>query len=160
MVDEGDPAPEFTAFRAEQFPPDQFSVSAAYRDSPIVLAFFPLAFTGGCTEELCAFRDEFAALETIEADVYGISVDSPATLLEFEARYELGFELVSDFNRDAIEAYDVVCEELAGLRRLAQRSVFVVDTDGTVVYTWRADEPGQLPDIEAVKREVDALSPP
>lgn len=158
MVDEGDPAPEFTAFRAEPFPPDQFSVSAAYWDAPAVLAFFPLAFTGGCTEEMCTFRDEFAALETIEANVYGISVDSPATLHEFGERYELGFELVSDFNRDAIEAYDVVCEELAGLRRLAQRSVFVVDTEGTVVYAWRADEPGQLPDIEAVKREIEAIS--
>lgn len=158
MVDEGDPAPGFTAFRAEPFPPDQFSVSAAYRDAPAVLAFFPLAFTGGCTEEMCTFRDEFAALETIDANVYGISVDSPATLREFGERYELGFELVSDFNRDAIEAYDVVCEELAGLQRLAQRSVFVVDTDGTVVYAWRADEPSQLPDIEAVKREIDTLS--
>lgn len=73
-------------------------------------------------------------LEAVEADIYGISVDSPATLREFGGRYELGFELMSDFNRDPIDAYDVVCEELAGLQRLAQRNMFVVDTGGTVVY--------------------------
>lgn len=157
MVREGDPAPEFTAFLAEPFPPDEFDISTVYGDSPIVLAFFPLAFTGGCTEEMCTFRDELAAFETLEATVYGISVDSPATLHEFRERHELGFELVSDFNREAIEAYDVVREEIAGLRKLAQRSVFVIDTDGQIAYAWRADDPSRLPDIDSIKQAVNSI---
>ena len=155
MVTEGDPAPDFSAFLAGTVPAEPFDAAAAYEDGPIVLAFFPLAFTGGCTEEMCMFRDEFAAFESVGADVYGISVDSPAALRAFGERHDLGFDLVSDFNREAIDAYDVESEEIAGLQRLAQRSVFVVGTDGTVVYAWRADDPGHLPDAGPIKRAVD-----
>lgn len=155
MVTEGDPAPGFSAFLAGSVPAEPFEASAAYENGLIVLAFFPLAFTGGCTEEMCTFRDEFGAFKAVDADVYGISVDSPATLQAFRERHDLGFELISDFNREAIDAYDVESEEIAGLQRLAQRSVFVVDTDRTVVYAWRADDPGHLPDVEPIKQAVD-----
>lgn len=158
MVEIGDSAPEFVAPLAGDFPFDEFDLSQEIGDHPIVFAFFPAAFTRGCTREMCAFRDEFGAFEALDADVYGISVDSPAALQEFKEKHDIDFEMISDFNRGIIDKYDVVREEVGGLKNLARRSVFVLDDGGVVTYRWESSEPGELPSIEEVKRQARAVS--
>lgn len=139
MPEVGDPAPDFTVPMAGGDAYDDiepFTLSEAFLEGPVVLAFFPAAFTGGCTEELCTFRDELGSFDALDAQVYGISVDLPPALNVFSMEQELTFPLLSDFDKDVVEAYDVELEGLYGLSGVAQRSVFVVDTDGVVRYRW------------------------
>lgn len=162
MPEVGDPAPDFTVPMAGGDAYDDiepFTLSAAFPDGPVVLAFFPAAFTGGCTEELCTFRDEMASFEALDASVYGISVDLPFALNVFAMEQELSFPLLSDFDGEAIEAYDVVLEGTRGLSGVAERSVFVVDTDGVVRYRWVREDGN--PDfgwlVEQVREAVAGL---
>ena len=162
MPEVGDPAPDVSLPMAGGDAYDdveQFELSEALADGPVVLAFFPAAFTGGCTEELCTFRDELASFESLDAQVYGVSVDLPFALNVFAMEQELTFPLLSDFDGEAIEAYDVVLEGLYGLSGVAERSVFVVDTDGVVRYRWVREDGN--PDfewlVEQVREAVAAL---
>lgn len=162
MIEVGDPAPDFTVPMAGGNAYDDiepFTLSAALSEGPVVLAFFPAAFTGGCTEELCTFRDELGSFETLDAGVYGVSVDLPYALNVFSMEQDLSFPLLSDFDKTVIESYDVVLEGPHGLSGVAERSVFVVDTDGSVTYRW-VRENGN-PDfgwlVEQVREAVAAL---
>jgi peroxiredoxin len=160
MPEVGDPAPDFTVPMAGGGAYDDvepFTLSAALAEGPVVLAFFPAAFTGGCTEELCTFRDELSSFESLDARVYGVSVDLPFALNVFAMEQGLPFPLLSDFDKAAIEAYDVVLEGIHGLSGVAERSVFVVDTDGTVRYRWVREDGN--PDFEWLVEEVrDAVA--
>ena len=109
---------------------------------PLVLAFFPAAFSGTCTKEMCAFRDSIARFNAVEAQVYGISVDLPYTLAAFAEQQGLTYPLLSDANREAIRAFDVVWPKLAGVvNETSNRAVFVIDPQGEVVYAWTGGEP-------------------
>ncbi|WP_435069560.1 redoxin domain-containing protein [Haloplanus sp. C73] len=149
MVDIGDDAPDFTAPLANGTV-ETFTLSDHLDEAPIVLAFFPAAFTGTCTTEMCTFRDQLAQFEDVGATVYGVSVDLPFTLNEFRRQNDLNFGLISDERRELIAAYDVADTFSPCEMRVAQRSVFVVDGDGTVTYTWRGS-PKDQPDYEAVR---------
>ncbi|WP_255149636.1 redoxin domain-containing protein [Halorarius halobius] len=162
MVTEGDDAPEFTAPLATG-DIESFTLSERIEDGPIVLAFFPGAFTSVCTGEMRTFRDridEFAG----EAAVYGVSTDPPFALNEFRDQEDLPFDLVSDVTGEVSEAYGVAMD-LAGLdvpgvetgeASVAERAVFVVDGDGTVSYAWVGDHPGKEPDYDAVADAAEA----
>jgi len=152
MVDQGDAAPEFTApVRTPQGEITEFTLSEELGDGPIVLAFFPGAFTSVCTGEMRTFRDRLDELTDAGASLYGVSIDSPFSLGEFADQNELNFPLISDTNKDVIDAYDVVMDfEDLGISGVAKRSVFVIDDDGTVTYAWISDDPGVEPDYEAV----------
>jgi peroxiredoxin len=150
MVDIGDEAPDFTAPLANGGV-ETFTLSEHLSEAPIVLAFFPAAFTPTCTSEMCAFRDRMAAFEEIDANVYGISVDLPYTLNEFRERNGLEFGLISDERRELIDAYGVASTFSPRDMRVAQRAVFVVDGDGQITYKWVGDNPRQEPDYEAVR---------
>jgi peroxiredoxin len=151
MVEVGDEAPRFTAPLANG-DVEEFNFLEDAGDAPTVLAFFPGAFTSVCTEELCTFQSELAAFEDVGATVYGVSVDSPFALDEFRDQEGLSFGLVSDSNKEIIDAYDVEMD-FAGLGYygVAKRAVFVVDADGVVTYKWVSDDPGVEPDYEAVQ---------
>lgn len=153
MVEEGEDAPEFTAPIAK---PDgditEFDLSVALDDGPVVLAFFPGAFTSVCTGEMVTFRDRLDALEDAGANLYGVSIDSPFSLGEFAAQNDLNFPLVGDTNKAAIDAYDVEMDfESLGIERVAKRAVFVVDESGTVTYRWVSDDPGVEPDYDEIE---------
>ena len=124
---------------------------------PVVLLFFPLAFTSTCTAELCAVTEDYAAYSDLGAQVFGISVDSPHTLARFAAETGAAFPLLSDFNREAIRAYDVVRPDLGGLREVAERVVFVIDADGTIRHVWQGEHPGVMPAFEGIKAALAAL---
>ena len=125
---------------------------------PVVILFFPGAFTSVCTKELCTFRDRMAELEKANAEVVAISVDSPFSLKEFKNKYNLNFTLLSDFNKEAIEKYDVVLEDLLGLKKLAKRAVFILDNQGVIRYKWVSDDPRVEPDYEEVIREAGKIA--
>ncbi len=115
-------------------------------EAPIVLAFFPGAFTSVCTAELCAFEDRLSGFDDLDATVYGTSVDSPFALNEFRTQNDLSFGLLSDFEKEIVDAYDVRTDfESLGVYGIAKRSVFVVDGDGTITYAWVSDDPGSNP---------------
>lgn len=156
MVDVGDDAPDFEGSLATD-DVEPFALGEHIGDGPLVLAFFPAAFTGTCTTELCTFRDRLARFEELDATVFGISTDLPFALREFREREGLPFGLVADADHEAVEAYGVTDDAFAGagVDTVAQRSVFVVDPDREVRYRWLADDPGQEPPYEAIEEAVE-----
>lgn len=149
MPEVGDTAPDFTVPLAGGNSYDDvepFTLSDALGDGPIVLAFYPAAFTGGCTEEMCAFRDSMDAFDDLDAQVYGISVDLPFAQNVWIDRHDFDFPMLSDWNHELIRAYDVAYE-MYGMIEAAQRSVFVLDSDGVITYRWIRD--GDNPDFDA-----------
>ncbi|WP_101296517.1 redoxin domain-containing protein [Halegenticoccus soli] len=158
MVDVEDDAPDFTVPLADG-DVGSFSLSERLDEAPIVLAFFPAAFTSTCTTEMCTFRDRLADFEEIDAAVYGVSVDLPFALNEFRRQHDLSFPLLSDCDREVVDRYDVRMDfESLGVRDVAKRAVFVVDGDGEIAYRWVADDPGQEPDYEAVSEAAEAAA--
>ena len=155
MAETGDTAPDFTAPLANG-DVDSFTLSEALEEeAPIVLAFFPGAFTGVCTTEMCTFQDRLSAFNELDASVYGVSVDSPFSLNEFREQNDLEFGLVSDFEKEIIDDYDVRMDFAdLGVYGVAKRSVFVVDGDGEITYAWVSDDPGVEPDYDEVEEAV------
>jgi len=119
-----------------------------------VLAFFPGAFTSVCTKEMCTFMDSMQVLNSLNAQVVGISVNDPFTNKAFAEANRLQFPILSDYTRDTIRKFSVFHEDFAGLKGYvaAKRSVFVLDSNGTVRYRWVSEDPGKQPDYEEVKK--------
>jgi peroxiredoxin len=158
MVSEGDHAPAFTAPLATGGI-DSFTLSEQLGDGPVVLAFFPGAFTGVCSHEMSTFEERLDAITDAGGRLYGVSVDSPFALNEFRDKLSLSFDLVSDANREVIDEYDISMDfDHLGVHDLAKRAVFVVDTDGTVTYAWVSDDPGVEPNYEQLQTAVDSLA--
>lgn len=151
----GQRAPDFTLPACDGSHTAPFTLSEALGQKRFVLAFFPLAFSPVCTEELCEFRDGLKELESLDAEVLGISVDSPYALNAFIRAEGLNFKLLSDFNKEVSARYGVLYESLGDFKGVAKRSVFVLDPQGTVRYAWVSEDPRKRPDLEEVR---DALS--
>lgn len=151
MTNVGDRAPDFTIPLANGNV-ESFTLSGALDEAPIVLAFFPAAFTGTCTNEMTTFQNRLEAFDDAGATVYGVSVDSPFSLNEFRERHGIGFGLLSDFQKDVIDDYGVRMDFAdLGVYGVAKRAVFVIDDDREVTYRWVTDDPGEEPDYEAVE---------
>ena len=118
------------------------------------MAFFPGAFTSVCTKEMCTFRDSMQVLNSLNAQVVGISVNDPFTNKAFAEANKLQFPILSDYTRDTIRKFNVFHEDFAGLKGYvaAKRSVFVLDSNGTVRYRWVSEDPGKQPDYEELKK--------
>ncbi|MFC7096887.1 redoxin domain-containing protein [Halobaculum marinum] len=166
MLDVGDDAPEVTAPMATpeavattdrgSYTSDdvaEFSLSDALAEGPVVLAFYPGVFSRTCTQELCELRDWKDDLADLDAPLYGVSADTPWSLLAFIDEYDIQYPLVSGFNNAVVADFDVRREE-GIMRGIANRAVFVVDPSGTVTYTWKATEPLTFPDTDAVEAAV------
>jgi peroxiredoxin len=149
-LETGDTAPDFQ-LPAANHDGDVVHLDEALEDGPVVLAFFPLAFTGTCRDELCTFRDRLGEFEDVGAQVLAISVDSPPALERFAEDEDLNFPLLSDFNRDVTPGYGGFHEDLMGLQRVARRAVFVLDGDRTVRYAWATDDPSDLPPFDEIQ---------
>src|SRR6476661_3072908 len=127
-VDVGTKAPDFTLVDQDR----QSVTLSANQGKPVVLAFFPAAFSSTCTAELCTFRDSMAKFNAAAAQVYGISVDTFFALKAFRDSQHLTFPLLSDFNKEVIEQYGVYNPDMIGLKGVAKRAVFVLDKSGIV----------------------------
>ena len=123
-----------------------------FQGKKVILAFYPAAFTGVCTKEMCTFRDSLGQLGSAHAQVLGISTDTPFANKAFAKDNGITFPLLSDVNRDVIRSYDVVFPDLAGVKGLtvAKRAVFVIDGGGVVRYKWVAPEPKVEPSYAEV----------
>ena len=156
MLEPGDTAPAITATRGTS-DHESFELEAVLGEGPVVLAFFPGAFTPPCRNELLAFQEHLADFEDAGATVLGISADSPFSQGAFKEENGIEFDLVSDMGGDAIRAYDLEIDiPDLGLHGIANRAVFVLDSDGVVTYRWVADDPTNEPDYEAVLDAVEA----
>lgn len=152
----GDKAPDFT-LPDQDFKPVRF-YDVLSKGRPVVLLFFPAAFSSVCTRELCTFRDKMASLEKANAEVLAISVDSPWCLKRFKDENRLQFTLLSDYNRDVVRLYNVYHEEVLGLKYVAKRAVFIVKPDGTISYVWVSDDPTVEPDYDEVIAEANKVA--
>ena len=145
-VDVGSRAPDFTLTDQDRRP----VTLSAERGRPVVLAFFPAAFSSVCAKELCTFRDQLAKFNRADAQVYGISVDTFFALKAFQTDQKLAFPLLSDFNKQAIRDYGVFNDDMIGLKGIAKRAVFVLDKDGIVRYREVLDDARNEPDYQKI----------
>jgi glutaredoxin-dependent peroxiredoxin len=153
-ADVGSKAPDFTLTNQERQP----VTLSEQRGRPVVLAFFPAAFSSVCQKELCTFRDSLARLGQAKAQVYGISVDTFFTLKAFHDQQQLSFPLLSDFNKQAIKDYGVFNEDMIGLKGIAKRAVFVLDKDGVVRHREVLEDARNEPDYEKVFSALASLA--
>jgi peroxiredoxin len=153
-VDVGSKAPDFTL-------PDQDRQATTLSDKlakgPVVLAFFPAAFSGVCQKEMCTFRDSMAELSKVNAQVYGVSTDTFFALKAWDDQQKLGFPLLSDYNKDVIRKYGVVNPDMIGLKDISKRAVFVIDKGGVVRHREVLDDARNEPDYGKVKSALASL---
>ncbi len=124
----------------------------------VVLLFFPLAFTSTCTEELCHTRDNLKIYESLDAEILGISsADSFFVLKKFKESQNLNFDLLSDFNRSAANAYGILYDDFFGMKGVTKRSVFVIDKNGVVKHVEVLDDASSLPDFNRIQSELAKL---
>lgn len=150
----GSSAPDFALPAAPLGDPITLS---AHRGETVVVFFVPLAFSGVCTEEFCHLGDNWDKWSSLGAKIFGISIDSPFVNQRWAQEMGVSFPILSDFNKEAASAYGVLRDELIGLRGIANRSAFVINADGNVVFSWMSEDPGVLPpfdDIEAAVRDA------
>jgi glutaredoxin-dependent peroxiredoxin len=153
-ADVGSPAPDFTLTSHDRQPVRL----SEQRGKPVVLAFFPAAFSSVCTKELCTFRDSLARLNQAHAQVFGISVDTFFALKAFHDQEQLTFPLLSDFNKQVIRDYGVFNEDMIGLKGIAKRAVFVLDKAGVVRYKEVLDDARNEPDYDGVLASLAAMA--
>ena len=148
IINKGDKAPNFTLRDTQK---QEVSLSD-YEGKKLVILFFPLAFTGVCTEELCGVRDYSEEYNNLDAEIVGISVDSLFVLERFKAENNYNFTLLSDFNKEASRAYGTLYENFVlDMKGVSKRAAFVVDQKGTIRYAEVLENAGELPNFKAIK---------
>lgn len=155
MLNEGDKVPALRLVNTEL---KEIDLSKSAK-GPIVLAFFPGAFTSVCTKEMCHFRDDIAEFNSLKATVFGICVDSPFSNKEFKEKNQLSFEILSDYSREAVRSFGVELNDFAKMKgyTAAKRSVFILDSKGIIKFKWVSDDPGVEPDYNAVKSALQSM---
>ena len=153
-ADVGSKAPDFTLTNQDRHP----VTLGEQRGRPVVLAFFPAAFSSVCQKELCTFRDSMGRLGEAKAQVFGISVDTFFTLKAFHDQQKFSFPLLSDFNKEAIRDYSVFNEDMIGLKGIAKRAVFVIDKDGVIRHREVLEDARNEPDYEKVLSALASLA--
>lgn len=154
----GDTAPDFTLFNQDV---EKVSLSQ-FKGKNVVILFFPLANTSVCTKEMCTIRDELKVYENLNAQVLGISVDSPFALKMFADKNNYIFPLLSDFNKEVSEKYgalyDVFVPGKLDLKGVSKRSAFVVDKEGKIQYAEVLENAGDEPNYNAIKETLAKIS--
>jgi peroxiredoxin len=151
----GQPAPDFTLFDSEK---KELTLSSL-KGQPVLLLFFPLAFTSVCTQELCSVRDNITWYNGLNAKVLGISVDALQTLAKFKEDQQLNFTLLSDFNKDVSRLYESIYELFGyNMKGVSKRSAFVIDKEGIIRYAEVLDNAGEVPDFEAIQKILSGLN--
>ncbi|OQA07829.1 MAG: putative peroxiredoxin bcp [Bacteroidetes bacterium ADurb.Bin397] len=149
---QGQQAPDFTLYNTLKQPVQLSSL----RGSKVVLLFFPAAFTGTCTKELCSVRDDLSWYNNVNAKVFGISTDAVFSLIRYKEEQNLNFELLSDFNKTVCGTYGSQYETfILDMKGVAKRSAFVIDENGVVVYAEVLDSAGDIPDFEKIKAALN-----
>ena len=154
QLSKGQNAPEFNLFNSEK---NKVSL-ASFSGKNLVILFFPQAFTGVCTTELCSIRDNMNVYTSLNAEVVGISVDSIFTLAKFKEEQSYNFNLLSDFNKDISKAYGAFYDEFVfDMKGVSRRAAFVVDGKGQIQYAEVLESAGDLPNFEAIQQTLSEL---
>lgn len=150
MVEVGQKIPDVELHDTEKNPVKLSS----YSGTPMVLLFYPGAFTGVCTKEMCTFRDTMSKFNGL--NVVGISVDAPFANKAFKNQNNISFPLLCDYNREAVKAFDNYHENFSGLKgyTASKRAVYVLDGDQIVHFKWVSENPGVEPDYDTIAREA------
>ncbi len=151
----GDLAPDFTLY----VHPRELVSLHDYAGQPVVLLFFPLAFSSTCTTEIGAMAEDYSLYRSLGCEVIGLSVDSPFVSERFAEECNAHFPILSDFNREVGPAYDVMAEDVLGLKGVHNRAAFVLDREHRVVYAWMNENPNVLPPFARIKAAVRAMAP-
>ncbi|MDP9230920.1 MAG: redoxin domain-containing protein [Bacteroidota bacterium] len=153
-IEAGQQAPDFILFDSDK---NKITLSEL-RGQPILLLFFPLAFTSTCTKELCSVRDNIAQYNNLNAKVFGISVDSLYTLNKYKNDQQLNFTLLSDFNKEVSAAYDSLYETFGyNMKGVSKRSAFVIDKMGVIRYKEVLEKASDTPNFEAIHKILNSL---
>ncbi len=151
----GDKAPDFRLFNTEK---KEISLSD-FKGKNLILHFFPAAFTGVCTTQLCTVRDAIGKYQNDTADVVAISVDSVFALAKYKDEQKLNFTLLSDFNKVVSKDYGALYTEFVlGMKGVSKRSAFVIDKDGTIQYAEVLESAGDLPNFEEINKVLATLN--
>lgn len=154
-IEIGSKAPDFTLFDSDK---NKVSLSD-FTGQNVLLLFFPAAFTGVCTTELCSVRDNMAQYASLNAKVLGISVDSIFTLAKFKEEQGYNFPLLSDFNKEVSTAYGSIYDTFVfDMKGVSRRSAFVIDKSGNVQYAEVLESAGDLPNFEAIQTTLSGLA--
>ncbi len=154
-IQTGQKAPDFTLYNSEK---SKVNLSD-YSGKPVLLLFFPLAFTGVCTKELCSVRDNIGRYDEVNAQVLAISVDSPQTLAKFRQDQQFNFPLLSDFNKEVSALYGCLYEVFSlEMKGVSKRSAFIIDKKGVVRYAEVLENAGELPNFDAIQSVLAALN--
>lgn len=155
MIQVGQQAPDFTLRDTQR---NKVTLSE-FKGKSVLLLFFPLAFTGTCTKELCMTRDNLAAYNDLNTTVFGISVDSLFSLDRYKQDQQLNFTLLSDFNKVASKAYDSLYEHFYNdMDGVAKRSAFVIDANGVVQYAEVLENASEIPNFDAIMACLKGLN--
>jgi peroxiredoxin len=147
----GQLAPQFTLISSEL---KEVSLSD-FKGKKVVIHFFPMAFTGTCTTQLCTMRDNFGYYDGLNAQILAISVDSPFTLAKFKEENNYQFPLLSDFNKEVSTAYGAIYEQFVfGMKGVSKRAAFVIDEEQNVIYAEVLEVATDLPDFAAIAEAV------
>ena len=150
-VDVGSKAPDFTLPNQDRA---SITLSDELKKGPVVLAFFPGAFSGTCTSEMCTLRDAMPELNKVNANVLGVSTDTFFALKAWADAQKFTFPLLSDYNKDVIASYGVVNPDMIGLKNIAKRAVFVIDRSGIVRHREVLDDARNEPDYAKLKQAI------
>ena len=151
----GQDAPDFTLKDTDM---QDVSLSSFRGRKNVVLLFVPLAFTGVCTGELGSVRDNLATYNDLNAEVFGVSVDSPFSQKAWKEKENYNFRLLSDFNREAVAAYGAQYDSLLGFQGVAKRAAFVIDKTGKVRYAEVLDDARNLPNFDRITETLKGLN--
>ena len=153
-VDVGAKAPDFTLHNQDR---QDVTLSQELKKGPVVLAFFPAAFSGTCQQEFCTFRDSAADLNKVNANVVGVSTDTFFALKAWGDQNKLTFPLLSDYNKEVIRQYGVVNPDMIGLKDIAKRAVFVIDRNGVVRHREVLEDARNEPDYGKITQALASL---
>lgn len=148
----GDPAPAF----ALPLKPGEAPLQLAdyIGEKPVVVLFFPLAFSSVCTQEICEVVNDLPEWRNCGAQVVAVSVDSPFVTQKFAQECGAEFPILSDFNRSVSAAYGVLNENYFGLEGVADRAAFVIGLGGQIIYAWHSPDASELPDFPQIREAI------
>jgi peroxiredoxin len=153
----GQKAPDFTLFDSDK---NKVTLSELQGKENVLLLFFPMAFTGVCTAELCGVRDDIARYNNSNVRVFGISVDSVFTLDKFKKEQGYNFQLLSDFNKTASSTYDSIYDSFTDMdmKGVSKRSAFLIDKQGVIQYAEVLEKASDVPNFEAIQEKIKSLA--
>jgi peroxiredoxin len=150
-IEVGQQAPDFSLYSSDK---NKVTLSEL-KGQNVLLLFFPVAFTGTCTKELCSIRDNISLYNEVNAKVFGISVDTVYSLAKYKEEQKLNFPLLSDFNKEVSTAYGCLYEHFSyDMKGVSKRSAFIIEKDGIVGYAEVLEKATDLPDFEAIEKTL------